>query len=407
MAPKVGAVVDPGETAEAFSREFEKRGYRCLIILTGSGGFAAMPADESVIVIYHEDLPLTLTQLSGHDVRCVIAGGESGVSLADRLSENLHLSTNGVDLSEARRNKYLMHLETCKHGLAVPDQICSDRLGELVEWANSRGRWPVVIKPLNSTSSEDVCCCDSDDAIRRWFENTRGHRNKLGYVNQSAIVQEFVEGTEYVVDTVSSGGRHKAAAFWRYGKPADQAAFIGYDSMELLPSTGEIQSRLFEYAAGVLDALGIRHGPAHCEVILRGGQPVLVEAGARPNGGKNSLVAAMCMGQGQISLTIDAYLDQVQFQEAFAHPYVMHQNALIAFLMPGRLGILKRLGSLAVIEDLPSVREVVIGVREGQPLPRVAGVVTLIHEDRAVIQRDLRRIRDFETGGLYDIDEFP
>jgi GTP cyclohydrolase III len=46
------------------------------------------------------DLPL--------NVRAVFAGAETGVELADQLSEAMNLRTNGTAHSEERRNKFAM-----------------------------------------------------------------------------------------------------------------------------------------------------------------------------------------------------------------------------------------------------------------------------------------------------------
>jgi hypothetical protein len=52
----------------------------------------------------------TLTQLRNLSVSviAVLPGAETGVELADKLSHNLELRTNGIELTEARRNKYVM-----------------------------------------------------------------------------------------------------------------------------------------------------------------------------------------------------------------------------------------------------------------------------------------------------------
>ncbi|CAN0568388.1 unnamed protein product, partial [Laminaria digitata] len=42
--------------------------------------------------------------------------------------------------------------------------------------------------------------------------------NGIGGVNEGALVQEYLDGTEYVVDTVSRGGVHRLCAIWEYDK---------------------------------------------------------------------------------------------------------------------------------------------------------------------------------------------
>lgn len=55
-----------------------------------------------------------------------------------------------------------------------------------------------------------------------------------------------------------------------------------------------LEKRLAEYTFGCLDALGIRNGPSHAEVMWLDDEnaPCLVEVGARPHGSVSSSTQA-------------------------------------------------------------------------------------------------------------------
>lgn len=53
---------------------------------------------------------------------------------------------------------------------------------------------------------------------QRAFRRIRGHANQYGENNESVLVQEFMVGTEYVVNCVSRDGEHKVVSLWRYDK---------------------------------------------------------------------------------------------------------------------------------------------------------------------------------------------
>lgn len=60
---------------------------------------------------------------------------------------------------------------------------------------------------------------------------------------------------------------------------------------------------LVPYARGVLDALGIRHGPSHGEVMLTKTGPCLVEMNCRTHGGDGAwvpLARALTGGYSQV-----------------------------------------------------------------------------------------------------------
>ena len=249
----------------------------------------------------------TAAELARLDVRHVLAGSEPGVELADELCERLGLAANGQRSAAARRDKYLMGEAVRSHGLRTPAQFHSPELDELQAWARDQARWPVVAKPLRSVASDSVAVCRTDAELGRAHAAIAARTNVLGRRNESVLVQEFVDGPEYVVDTVSHAGHHRVAALWRYHRPAaGLAPGVFYDAIELLPYEGERQRSLLEYAGRVLDALEIRYGPAHTEMIWAGDGPVLVETGARLSAGNNATISGLCGGPCALDLTVEA-----------------------------------------------------------------------------------------------------
>lgn len=87
-------------------------------------------------------------------------------------------------------------------------------------------------------------------------------------LNSSVLVQEFLAGKEYVVDSVSVEGIHKTVAIWEYDKrEANNAKFVYYGMRLFESDSGEREDALVAYMHKVLDALGVRHGPSHGEIM--------------------------------------------------------------------------------------------------------------------------------------------
>lgn len=53
---------------------------------------------------------------------------------------------------------------------------------------------------------------------RAAFHRIKGRANQYGEQNEAVLVQEFMAGTEYVVNCVSREGEHKVVSLWRYDK---------------------------------------------------------------------------------------------------------------------------------------------------------------------------------------------
>ena len=104
------------------------------------------------------------------------------------------------------------------------------------------------------------------------------------------LVQEYLEGQEYVVDMVSRDGVHKVVAIWAYDRrPVNGAGFVCFGQRPLtVDDSPEEVAALIAYQKKVVDALGIKHGPTHGEVKWFKGEPVLVEVGARCHGAEGA-----------------------------------------------------------------------------------------------------------------------
>ena len=322
-------IVDPFSTGAIIAADLHKLGYAVvvaysanldqLVNLTGlvpSGvtvSFAAIvPFDEDVLIMKQRLLSLTDLQIIA-----VLPGAETGVELADTLSEAMHLRTNGTALSEARRNKYVMGETIRSAGLRAVKQLRATTWVEIESWL---GEWnpdpfKVIVKPMDSAGSDDVTLCQSWEEVRNAFGNIMGKVNGLGIVNKAVLVQEYLEGQEYVLDMVSRDGEHKVAAIWAYDRrPINGAGFVCFG--QRLLTADEPQCReLIDYQKKVITALGIRNGPTHGEVKWCRGEPVLVEVGARCHGAEGvwQQISDAVYGYNQVQCSIDAYLDEKAF----------------------------------------------------------------------------------------------
>jgi biotin carboxylase len=206
-----------------------------------------------------DEILKSLSDLSA-PVVAILAGAETGVELADQLSERMGLVTNGTALSEARRNKYVMGETIRAAGIRAVKQLKGTTWGEISEWISEWNPSPfkVIVKPMDSAGSDDVTLCQSITDVQTAFSTIMGKTNGLGLVNKAVLVQEYLEGQEYVVDMVSREGEHKVAAIWAYDRrPANGAHFVCH-GQRLLTADDDLVSELVPYMKKVVTALGIR-----------------------------------------------------------------------------------------------------------------------------------------------------
>ena len=170
----------------------------------------------------------------------------------------------------------------------------------LVEWNPTP--FKVIVKPNQSAGSDDVFLCNSVAEVKAGFDKINGAINGLGVRNEGVLIQEFLEGKEYVVDSVSRDGVAKVTAIWEYDKRHVNGQFNVYFGMKIMCVDSPVMQSLVDYQQSVLDSVGLAHGPAHAEIMLTATGPCLVEVGSRTHGGEGSWkpLADACVGYNQI-----------------------------------------------------------------------------------------------------------
>ncbi|KAL7537991.1 hypothetical protein ACHAWF_005961 [Thalassiosira exigua] len=248
-------------------------------------------------------------------VACV-CGGEAGVNASDRLSERLMVRTNGTRGAFAnRRDKKVQQELVGAAGMRAVRQAAGKTFSDVEAFLRSE-RYPVVLKPTDSAGTDGVKLCHNFDEAREHFEFLFEVEAVNGGYNTEVLCQEFLRGKEYVVDSVSRDGEHKTMAIWVYDKrPANGAAFVYFGMIPV--DTASLEAKLLlNYTNRVLDALGMKNGASHAEVILTPTGPCLVEMNCRAQGGDGNwrpLAQALTGGYSQVEACVDAYLDKKAF----------------------------------------------------------------------------------------------
>lgn len=360
-------------------------------------------------VVHHDDLEQTAERVAAYDPAFVVVGSEPGVLLSDALSERLGLPSNGTALSAARRDKHLMAQALRRAGVRAIEEIKTGDAEEAVAWAVRRGDWPVVVKPVDSAGTDGVALCESPEAIRAAFAETIGRPNALHGANEQLLVQELLRGTQLFTDSISWDGVHHVSEIWRDNKIRIGPAFV-YDYEELLDPRGEQQDQIVPYVHSVLDALGVRFGPAHTEVMLTDTGPVLVECGARMHGSVRDDVIDRCT-PSHVTVTVDAYLDPASVARRAETGYELSAASYCVMLISHQSGRIVAEAGMREVEQLESFAGTISMAEPGDAItPTVdlfscPGIIYLVHPDRTVLQRDYERIRELEeTVGMFELE---
>lgn len=203
---------------------------------------------------------------------------ETAEKIAARIAEALGLPYHASDVVECTHDKFLMREklravgldDTVSRVLPSPDPV------EIRRFADEIG-YPIVLKPVSARGSLAVSIVRNEqeiDAALRWYRQWAE--------NFPLLLEQFIEGEEWSVEAFSEDGRHRIASITRKFKDPGTCVEVGHCVPAIFPP--EDEAAIHRLVEGTLDALGIRMGPSHTEIITTPRGPRVVETHARLGG---------------------------------------------------------------------------------------------------------------------------
>lgn len=437
--PSIGAivVVDPFSSGANLAAMVLQWGYKLILVFSELDSPVASMVSKGTnvnptLMVQHDNnhpnqdfaVQATIKEIEsqGSPVLAILPGAETGVELAERLSSRYGTRSNGEEHIDARRNKFNMQesIRAAKKIRAVQQALCrtkeqvEDFLKLLKETSPTKTS-KFVVKPNESAGSDSVYLCETLEEAVKAFGDIHNHTNGLGDLNDGALVQEFLTGTEFVVDGVSRDGVYKITAVWEYDKRSINGANFVYFGMRLRETvTPEIRA-LIEYAKEVVRILGIHQGPSHMELMsclsdTGAFSPCLVEVGARCHGGDATWLPVVqeCIGYSQLDATLNAYLRADRFDAMPFEPKLTKQGCE-AFLVSYDTGYVKDIPGINEIRSYDSFRRMEMMTQPGARIqPTIdcftrPGSVQLVNSSGDKLTEDYQRIRKLESSGLFEV----
>merc|ERR1712190_312938 len=417
---RVVAVCDPVSTGGAIAAMLSSRGFQMIKVWSSD----VTPEFKEHVPSVAKDMPWlaevneqetieeTCNQLrhivGNRQLVGVVVGAETGVILADELSEALGLRTNGT-ICKGRRNKSEQQKLVKAAGLRSTREASGTLLSEVREFLENEPM-PCIVNPTESCGSDGVKKCKSIEEAEAHFELLMRSQKKAGAQDCAVICQEFLAGQEYVVDHVSRDGKHKTVMVWVYDKrPTNGGEFVYYNMLPV-EASAPVAQKLIAYTRGVIDALDIKHGPTHAEVMMTSdGTPCLVEMNCRAHGwdGAWAPLERALVGYSQVETACDCYFDGQAFEALPDHFPAFMAGGQMVELVSNFTGRIDGLPGYETIKQSPSFNFMEAGghISVGQDLELTidlftcAGAVILCHPDKKQVADDEAVIRQMELDG--------
>ena len=354
--------------------------------------------DADFELIYEKDsYEETLEMVRKYDPLLVTAGSEKGVILATKLANDLNLKCNPIENIDAMTLKDKMHERIAENGLRHIRGKVIHSIEEAIDYYDECGFKEVVVKPIYSAGSVGVRICLNKEDMISSLEELSNEVNVYGDEINEFLIQERINGEEYVVNTVSCNGVHRITLIWKYSKVKTEEGGQIYDYQVTVNELGLGEANLVEYAYDVANALGIKYGPVHGEYMIDEDGPVLIEVNCRPCGmNMSAKYLDRISGQHETDSALDSYLNPEKFNYEKNKGYSLYEHGGIKSIIVPK-DITAESAPIAEISNrLKSHRETSMDIIEQakfytktQDLETNGGTIYLAHEDPYILQKDI------------------
>jgi len=285
---------------------------------------------------------------------------EHAVKPVAYIAKRLGLPGLGYKAAVAATNKGIMRRKWLQAGFSSPKFFVVESKKEAIS-AISKLSLPIIMKPIDNAGSRGITKMERLQELDFSF-----YLAKESSFSGEIIIEEFIEGTEITVETLSYNSQHHILAV-SSKKPAPILPYcvtIG----QVYPS-GFSKNSLLEVGkviATMLDALGIDTGASHSEIMMTKSGPIPIEIGARGGGfGIFSDIVPFVSG-------VDIVKECINIALGFDVDIFLKQPkaAVLRFFNFGR-GRLLRITGLEQAKRTKGVQKLWIGIAPGEMIPSI------------------------------------
>lgn len=207
---------------------------------------------------------------------CSIASDLASITV-NYVAENLGLPCNSTSDTLVQTNKYAMRTALSNAGILCPKFV-------LVENGFDKSlledfRFPIIVKPTDRSGSRNIMKLEGLEGV----EKAVGEACETSFEHK-AIIEEYIYGDEYSMETISyKGNHHYLATTKKYTTGAPHFIETGHKQpADLLI---EVNQKAIDTIINALDALHIKNSAGHSEFkVDKDGNINIIEIGARMGG---------------------------------------------------------------------------------------------------------------------------
>ena len=202
---------------------------------------------------------------------------EIGLFTVAYVCEEMGLPGPSYISAQISNNKHFMRERMKQAGMLIPKCFCIHSLEELMNEICELS-FPIVIKPTDVSGSIGVMYVESQKELMASCRKALELSN-----NREVILEEYLVGKEYSVETLSQNGIHNVIAVTQKNL-TDLPYFVEQGHIIPADITEKEYKEIKDYVGRFLSVCSIDNSASHTELRMTKNGPVIIETGARIGG---------------------------------------------------------------------------------------------------------------------------
>ncbi len=281
---------------------------------------------------------------------------EVSVRTVAYICQELKLPGISMDTADKCTDKDLMRRVFGNSNVPVPISHSVFNLQELFQKVKEIG-FPIVIKPADSAGSRGVKKIENDYELEAAFYNAMSYSGK-----KKVIIEEFMDGEESSIDAFVCDNKINILALSDKIRTAPPYLL---DTTVIFPSAYplKIQHNMIDIAKKAINAVGIKMGAVHLEIMMTSKGPIPVEIAARGAGFKvYSDILPNVTGIDILKATIQCALgNSVDLSRT-------KKMASVLKFIEAKTGEIKKIINLDIAKEVPGIYELEIYKKPGETI---------------------------------------
>ena len=332
--------------------KIQEMGYQSLVVNPDPDAPGMKRADK-VLVSDIFDKEKVVSFGKEHHIDAVMSDEcDIAMNLVAELGRTFNVPTLDDDTAALYTDKFLMREFSKKHGLKYPEYKLCKTAEDAIALQKELNK-PIIIKPLDSNASHGVFMCNTEEDIRKHFQESLF----FSRVEKSVLAERFIVGTEFTIDGVKTPHCHYTMAisekkhFAHNESIANELLFSHYNpnfDYDKLRATNDV----------FVSNSNLKFGFTHAEYKYEDGEFYLIEIAARGGGNMiSSCITQYMTGYDTYRYLVECATGNVHDEDFSLKSEYKERSAVLKFFAtPNGGGKVRKVVGLDYLEEEPDIK---------------------------------------------------